>query len=114
MPCIWFQADWVIRRMAKDLMVVVFAMAAGFTLSGITANFYRLCVGHTDKDYQNNPHLLVMVVAGPSVMIERAAASLRAQTCTKPAFWLASALAGYWSFVLGLFLLDIAVTMKGW
>lgn len=101
-------------EMAKDLLVVVFAMAAGFTLSGIAANLYRLCVSSRDKESRYNPHLLVMVLAGPSVMIERAAASLKAQTCSKSAFWLASALAGYWSFVLGLFLLNIAVTMKTW
>ncbi len=95
--------------MAKDLAVVMFAMAAGFTLSGIVANLYRLL---TRQDASEEPHLLLMVVAGPNVLLHGAAKSLRAQSVSRPLFWLASAVAGYWSFVLGLFLLNVVVALK--
>ena len=95
--------------MVKDLMVVMFAMAAGFTLSGIVANLYRLVMRQKGGE---DPHLLVMVVAGPNVLLHGATKSLRAQNLSRPLFWLASAVAGYWSFVLGLFLLNLVVALK--
>lgn len=93
--------------MVRDLIVVMFAMATGFTLSGIVANLYRLLWQNT-KD----PHPLVLVVAGPNVLLQGAAESFRTQNLSRPLFWLASAIAGYWSFVLGLFLLDLVVAFK--
>ena len=95
--------------MVKDLAVVMFAMAAGFTVSGIVANLYRLL---TQQNGNEEPHLLVMVVAGPNVLLHGAAKSLRAHNLSQPLFWLASAVAGYWSFVLGLFLLNLIVALK--
>ena len=95
--------------MVRDLVVVMFAMAAGFTLSGIVANLYRLV---TRKNANEEPHLLVMVVAGPNVLLQGATKSLRAQSLSQPLFWLASAVAGYWSFVLGLFLLNLVVVLR--
>jgi hypothetical protein len=53
-----------------------------------------------------------MVVAGPNVLLHGAKKSLRAQSLSQPLFWLASAVAGYWSFVLGLFLLNLVVALK--
>lgn len=95
--------------MVKDLAIVMFAMAAGFTLSGIAANLYRLL---TRQSASEEPHLLVMVVAGPNVLLQGATKSLRSQNLSRPLFWLASAIAGYWSFVLGLFLLNLVVALK--
>jgi hypothetical protein len=95
--------------MVKDLAVVMFAMAAGFTLSGIVANLYGLLMGQAAGE---DPHLLVMVVAGPNVLLQGATKSMRAQSLSQPLFWLASAVAGYWSFVLGLFILNLVVALK--
>jgi len=95
--------------MVRDLIVVMFAMAAGFTLSGIVANFYRLVMRQNGSE---EPHLLVMVVAGPNVLLQGATKSLRARSLSQPLFWLVSAVAGYWSFVLGLFLLNLVVALK--
>ena len=95
--------------MVRDLAVVMFAMAAGFTLSGIVANAYRLLTGRGSND---EPHLLVMVVAGPNVLLQGATKSLRARNLSRPLFWLVSAVAGYWSFVIGLFLLNLVVVFK--
>ena len=95
--------------MVRDLIVVMFAMAAGFTLSGIVANLYRLVMRQNGSE---EPHLLVMVVAGPNVLLQGATKSLRTRGLSLPLFWLVSAVAGYWSFVLGLFLLNLAVALR--
>ena len=95
--------------MVKDFVVVMFAMAAGFTLSGIVESLYRLVARQPANE---EPHLLVMVVAGPNVLLQGAAKSMRRQNLSQPMFWLAAAVAGYWSFVLGLFLLNLVVALK--
>jgi hypothetical protein len=95
--------------MVRDLLVAMFAMTAGFTLSGIAANIFRLA---TRRAGTTEPHLLVMIFAGPNVLLHGAAESMRARKCSRLLFWLASAVAAYWSLVLGLFLLDVAVTIK--
>ncbi len=97
--------------MLRDLTVVVFAMLSGFTLSGIAANLYRLVPGKAAVADVGTAHIAVMVVAGPNLLLERAANSRRAKACSRLAFWLASAVAGYWSFVLGLFALNLALAL---
>jgi len=98
------------REMVKDLIVAFFAVAAGFTVSGIVANSYKLVTREHElsKLMWNVP---LMAVAGPNVIFGQAATSLRARNCSSLAFCLATAITGYWSFVLGLFLLDVLVTV---
>ncbi|HVZ90763.1 MAG TPA: hypothetical protein VG843_03850 [Rhizomicrobium sp.] len=94
--------------MVHDLMVALFATAAGFTVSGILSNVYALILsGKELTGAARTAHYAVMVVAGPNVLLERAAASVRAKTCSKLVFWLAAAGAAYWSFAIGLFVLDL-------
>ncbi len=98
--------------MGRELTIALFAMTAGFTASGIVANLYRLLQKkQPESTAGQTAHLAIMVVAGPNVLFENAATSMRAKTCSKVAFWLASAVAGYWSFVLGLFLLNVVVVV---
>jgi hypothetical protein len=52
-------------------------------------------------------YCLVMVLAGPSVLFGNATRSMRAKACSKPAYAFAVALAGYWSFALGIVVLGI-------
>jgi len=52
-----------------------------------------------------------MVVAGPSVLFDNATKSFRAKACPGWAFWLAAAVAGYWSFALGLFVLNLSLVL---
>jgi hypothetical protein len=94
------------------MMVVLFATTAGFTASGILANLYRLIAG--DKPQSSNRktvYLAIMVVAGPSVLLENAANSLKTKDCSRVAFWLAAAIAGYWSFAIGLFVLNLSLAL---
>lgn len=97
--------------LTRDIVVVLFATASGFTASGISANFYRLVVRKPDSAKAKTAYYVVMVVAGPNVLLENAAQSLRKKACSKTAFWLAAAVAGYWSFALGLFVLNLSLAL---
>jgi hypothetical protein len=93
----------------QGLLIILFAIAIGFTASGITSNIYRLIAKKPESLGGRLVYAGVMVVAGPNVLFENAATSFKAKKCSGIAFWLAAAVAGYWSFVLGLFVLNIYV-----
>ena len=94
-----------------DLMVVLFATTAGFTVSGILANFYRLVAGKPESHVARGAYYAVMVLAGPNVLLENAAQSLQKKACSSLAFWLAAAVAAYWSFAIGLIVLDVGLSL---
>jgi hypothetical protein len=92
--------------MTRDLLVLLFAVAAGLTLSGIVANIYRM-VGHKPKTRPETViYCAVMIVAGPNMLFEKATKSLRTKACSRAAYGFAVALTGYWSFGLGLLVLS--------
>jgi hypothetical protein len=91
------------------LLVIFFALAFGFTASGITANPYRLIASKPETTRARIVYAGVMVLAGPSVLFANAAKKFHAKKCSGIAFWLAVAVAAYWSFVLGLLVLNIYV-----
>jgi hypothetical protein len=95
--------------MLHNFTVVLFAMTAGFTTSGIVANLYRLLAGADSGG--RTVYYATMVVAGPSVLYENAAKARRDKSCSRLAFWLAAAIAGYWSLALGLFVLEFALAL---
>jgi hypothetical protein len=95
----------------RDVVVVLFATSAGFTASGILANFYRLVAPKSESAVARTAYYAVMAIAGPNVLIENAAQSLKKKACSKAAFWLAAAFAGYWSFALGLLVLNLSLTL---
>ncbi len=95
--------------MIHGLLIVLFAVAIGFTASGITSNVYKLIAKKPESTRAKIIYAGVMVLAGPSVLFENAATSFRAKKCSGLAFWLAVCVTGYWSFVLGLFVLNLYV-----
>ncbi len=97
--------------LGHDILVVLFATTAGFTVSGILANLYSLIVGEAESNAAKNAYYALMVVAGPNVLIEKAADRLKAKACSRVAFWLAVALAAYWSFAIGLFVLELGLSL---
>ena len=97
--------------MVHDAVVALFCVAVGLTASGIAANIYRLFGHKPEKLSARVGYLAVMVVAGPSVLFENAARSRRKKDCSAIAFWLAAAIAGYWSLALGLFVLSVAIAI---
>jgi hypothetical protein len=99
-------------QMYRDLMVVLFATTAGFTASGIVACLYRIFVKSNAETLSARiGYVAVMIAAGPSVLFENAAQSWRKKSCSALAFWLATAIAGYWSFALGLFVIEIGLSI---
>ena len=98
--------------MLQDLTVVAFAMAAGFTASGIVANLYRLFFSTKPSGLAGRTaYFTVMVVAGPNVLLGNAATAVRGKGASRLAFWLAAGVCGYWSFALGLFVLNVAMAL---
>jgi hypothetical protein len=97
--------------MVRDFILLVFAIAAGFTASGIVSCFYRMVAKKPQGHAAKAVHFAVMVVAGPNVLMENAAKSLKAKDCSKMAFWFAAIVAGYWSLMLGLFVIQVSIAL---
>jgi hypothetical protein len=96
----------------RDLVVVLFATTAGFTASGILANLYRLIAGSKPQSPNGRTlYLALMVVAGPNVLLENAANSLKTKACSRLAFWLVVMVTAYWSFAIGLFVLNLSLAL---
>lgn len=94
-----------------NIVVVLFATTAGFTASGVIANIYKLLAKKPDSTPGRILYLSVMTVAGPTVLFDNAARAWRSKDCSAIAFWLAAAICGYWSFALGLFVLQIGLAI---
>ena len=97
--------------MYKDLFLVSFSMVAGYTVSGILANLYRLIAKKPETAGGKAGYFAVMVVAGPNVLFHNAALSFRAKDCSRFAFWLAATISAYWSFMLGFFLVQVSLAL---
>ena len=93
----------------SDLMVILFATTAGFTASGIVANLYRLLAKKPKSLGGRAGYIAVMVIAGPNVLFENATSSLRKKDCSKVAYGLAAGVTAYWSFAIGLLIMDISL-----
>jgi hypothetical protein len=100
---------WAHTGIAHDLIVALFATAAGFTASGIMANLYKLVANKPETLSGRIGYVAVMVLAGPNVLFGNATTSFRKKSCSTLAYWIAAAITAYWSFVIGLFLLDLSL-----
>ena len=97
--------------MYRDILLVAFATLAGFTASGILANLYRLIARKPETTAGRLGYVAVMVVAGPNVLLENAARSMRAKDCSRFAFWLAASISAYWSFALGMIVIQVGLSV---
>ena len=95
-----------------DLVTMLFAVAGGLTFSGIAANLYRLVAKKPLSQLETAVHYVVMVVAGPSVLLENATKSFRSRGCSRSAYGLAMAVTFYWSLLLGLLALTFWIHLK--
>lgn len=96
-----------------DLTVALFALASGFTASGIIANLYRIVATDKGSALGRAAYVAVMIFAGPNVLFENAAKAWREKTCSATAFWLAAAVSGYWSLAIGLLVIQLGLALKG-
>ena len=86
--------------------LMLFALAGGLTLSGIVANFYRMVARKPQTRLATWTYYGVMLLAGPSVLFENSTRSFRKKECSRSAYAFAVGLASYWSFMLGLALIN--------
>ena len=93
----------------RDITVLFFAVAGGLTVSGICASIYRIVARKPKSRGDTVLYYAVMVLAGPSVLLENATRSYRKKDCSAPAYGFAVAIAGYWCFILGMGVLAIAI-----
>jgi len=91
----------------KDVMLLLFATTAGFAVSGIVANLYRILT--TKEQRKRASYYIVMVLAGPSVLFENATKSFRAKKCSRLTYGFAVAITGYWAFALGLLVIQLGI-----
>jgi len=98
-------------HLLRDLTVFLFAVTAGLTLSGITANIYRIFGRKPQNNGQTVLYWSVMVIAGASVLLENATRTYRKKDCSAPAYGFAVALVGYWCFIMGLLILSVALVI---
>jgi|SRR5688572_24714917 hypothetical protein len=90
--------------------VFLFAIGAGVTASGLLSSVYRLIAREPKTKLETVFHYAVMVIAGPAILVGNSTKSFRKKECSKTAYALAIALSGYWSFVMGVFILSMCVT----
>ena len=96
-----------------NLVVALFALAAGFTASGIIANLYRIVATDKSSPLTRAAYVAVMIFAGPNVLFENAAKAWREKSCSASAFWLAAAVSGYWSLAIGLLVIQLGLALRG-
>jgi len=85
--------------------MLLFALAAGLTLSGVAANLYRILARKPENAPERVLYLAVMTMAGPSVLFNNATKSFRGRDCSAAAYLFAVTLTAYWSFALGQIIL---------
>ena len=93
----------------REVILLVFAIAGGVTLSGIVACLYRLVAKKPENRIETGIHYAVMALAGPSIMFENATRSFRKKECTNTAYGFAVGLAAYWAFMLGAVMLGLVI-----
>lgn len=99
------------NHLFRDLTALFFALAAGLTLSGITANIYRILARKPESRGGTILYYGVMIFAGASVLLENATRSYRKKDCSALAFGFAAALVGYWCFILGVGVLTLLLSL---
>jgi hypothetical protein len=90
------------------LILALFLLAGGLTLSGIVANAYRLVADKPQGMIATCAYYSVMLLAGPSVLFENSTRSFRKKECSRIAYSFAVSIAAYWAFILGLAMLNIS------
>jgi hypothetical protein len=94
----------------QELLVFLFAVASGLTVSGIVANIYWLVMKPKDGE-QGIAHWLVMAIAGPTVWIDRVTRTFLSMKSAGMMYALTIFVCLYWAFVIGLFTLSIALAI---
>ena len=91
----------------QGIWLVLFAIAAGFTTSGVVASLYS-CSGMRAETHSGKVvATAVLILAGPSVIFRMAVNGLREKEWKLLDGWLVVAGLASWSLAIGLLVLDI-------
>ncbi len=106
--------------MATELFVLFFAIAAGFVAAGLTSSGFQLITKkQLSFEIPDWPVLgrfclgFALIFSGPVILMRNA---IRARLIEKrPIGWLAAstAISMSWSFILGLFVLQMMLALRG-
>ena len=91
----------------RHFVLFLFSVAGGLALSGIVANLYRILASKPLGRAATWTYYSVMVLAGPTVLVNNSTRSFRRKECTRMAYGFALGLAVYWSFLLGFGLVEL-------
>ncbi len=93
------------------IWLIIFTVAAGFTASGIVASLYRLSGLKPETQGGKIVRTAVLVIAGPNVIFQSAMSGLLKKEWKPLMFWFVVAGLSYWSLGIGLFVIDIAISI---
>jgi hypothetical protein len=94
-----------------ELVLLLFAVAAGVTASGVVTTVFRLVAVAPQTKIAILIHWIVMAIAGPVILIENSTRAFHKETCTLADYSQALALSVFWSLTTGLFLLLIYLAL---
>ena len=94
----------------KSFFVLFLVIASGFTASGIVASLYRILARSPESDFAKIIRNGVYVIAGPTVFFGTATHALKTKEISPPLYLLALLALCYWSFAIGLFVLNVAIS----
>lgn len=94
-----------------SIWIVLFAVASGFTASGIVASLYRLSGAAAESQQGKLLRTAVLVIAGPTVIFEAAVSALLKKEWSPIVFWFVITGISYWSLGIGLLILDVVTRL---
>lgn len=90
-----------------NFILTLFAVAGGQTLSGIVTNTYRLLARRENGQPAAWVGYIMLLFAGPCVLLENSTRSFRRKECSRAAYGFALSLAVCWSLLLGLVMVKL-------
>jgi hypothetical protein len=98
-------------KRAQDILLVGFATLPVFTASGIMQTSIALSRTKPESTGGASAHRRRGYWPGLPSLFENAATSFRTKACSSFAFWLAAAIAAYWSFALGIVMIQVGLAV---
>jgi hypothetical protein len=96
----------------NGFVLILFAVAAGFTASGIVASVYRLIAEPPESESARWIRNSVLVIAGPTVFFGVATRAYLKEELSAGLLLMAILALSYWSFAIGLFVLNVVVAFR--
>jgi hypothetical protein len=105
-PGTWHAVAPIGATLMHTVTTVLIVLTAGFTVSAIVANIYRIAGFTSETTSGHVLRLAVLMIAGPSEIFESAIEARINGQWSALGFWLVITAVGYWSLIIG----DIVVS----